>query len=270
MDHTHTFNPVSTTYSQAPTGIQPLHPVRALLFFALPALLMIVANHIFYPMLQNAGLTDFEAVVVTNAVPMAILFAFAFGLTARENPVTPQFSQRLRLGGFSRKYLFWGIGAFAIIMVVSGFFMAPQQILVENDIIPVPDVVPLLHAPAPDLSAVSLANFVGGQIVGNWGIVLLYFVMIFFNIVGEELWWRGYILPRQELVHGRWTWLVHGLMWCGFHAFKWWGLIGLLPVCLGLSWVAQRTQSTWPGIIIHTLFNVAPFVAIIMAVLGIL
>jgi len=28
----------------------------------------------------------------------------------------------------------------------------------------------------------------------------------------RELWWRGYILPRQELAFGRWTWIIHGLL----------------------------------------------------------
>ena len=53
--------------------------------------------------------------------------------------------------------------------------------------------------------------------------------MLIFNIVGEELWWRGYIFPRQEKQHGRFTWVLHGLLWTLFHAFKWWDLIGLVP-----------------------------------------
>ncbi|SEL85374.1 CAAX protease self-immunity [Alkalibacterium putridalgicola] len=42
---------------------------------------------------------------------------------------------------------------------------------------------------------------------------------LFFNILGEEFWWRGYILPRQEIVHGQYTWILHGLLWTLFHIF---------------------------------------------------
>jgi membrane protease YdiL (CAAX protease family) len=39
----------------------------------------------------------------------------------------------------------------------------------------------------------------------------------FFNIVGEELWWRGFILPRQEPVFGRRTWVLQGVLHGFFH-----------------------------------------------------
>ena len=34
---------------------------------------------------------------------------------------------------------------------------------------------------------------------GRWELVFLFLLVLFFNVVGEELWWRGVILPRQEL-----------------------------------------------------------------------
>ncbi len=42
-------------------------------------------------------------------------------------------------------------------------------------------------------------------------------LFFFFNIFGEEFLWRGYIQPRQELLNKKWTWLVHGLFWAGWH-----------------------------------------------------
>ena len=93
--------------------------------------------------------------------------------------------------------------------------------------------------------------------------------MLFFNIFGEELWWRGYVLPRQAKHFGKYACdLFHGLLWTLFHAFKWWDLIGLLPVCLSLSYVAQRRQSTWPGNIAHLLFNGLGFIGLMVIMLG--
>jgi hypothetical protein len=57
-------------------------------------------------------------------------------------------------------------------------------------------------------------------------------------IFGEELWWRGYIVPRQEQARGRWTWAIHGMLW-----FLWQAL-ALLPICLAVPYVAQRRQNT--------------------------
>jgi len=77
-------------------------------------------------------------------------------------------------------------------------------------------------------------------------------VMLSFNIFGEELWWRGYILPRQEEAYGRWTWAVHGLLWLLWHvAFYPWQVFALLLICLTVPYIAQRRQNIWPAIIIH-------------------
>ncbi len=55
---------------------------------------------------------------------------------------------------------------------------------------------------------------------GAWWIPVYYaVVMIVCNIGGEELWWRGYVLPRQELAFGRAAWVVHGICWSAFHLF---------------------------------------------------
>jgi len=116
----------------------------------------------------------------------------------------------------------------------------------------------------------ALNQMAGGTLRGNWEVAALYFVMLFFNIVGEELWWRGYILPRQELSHGKWTWLLHGGLWTLFHAFKYWDMLGLLPVCLIISFAAQRMKNNWPVFIAHYMFNGLGIVVVLAGVLGIL
>jgi membrane protease YdiL (CAAX protease family) len=51
-------------------------------------------------------------------------------------------------------------------------------------------------------------DFMGIALHGAWWILVYYAVVILVcNIGGEELWWRGYVLPRQELAFGRATWV---------------------------------------------------------------
>lgn len=81
------------------------------------------------------------------------------------------------------------------------------------------------------------------------------------NILGEELCWRGYVLPRQEAAMGPVAWLGNAIPWCLFHwSFGWPILVTLLPITLLLPWIVQRRRNTWVGIIIHGLFNAAGFV----------
>ena len=115
-------------------------------------------------------------------------------------------------------------------------------------------------------------SFMGIELAGQWWLIVYYLgVAMLANIVGEELLWRGYILPRQEIVHGRSTWIVHGLLWTAFHAFQITDLgavLDRLPTMLALAFVCQYTRSTWPGIIGHFVGNSPILILIIAGVLG--
>jgi membrane protease YdiL (CAAX protease family) len=82
--------------------------------------------------------------------------------------------------------------------------------------------------------------------------------LFFSNILGEELCWRGYLLPRQEAGFGRIAWLPNGILWCLFHwSFGWPIMVTLMPISLLLPWIVQRRRNTSVGIIIHGVFNAA-------------
>ena len=57
-------------------------------------------------------------------------------------------------------------------------------------------------------------------------------------------------------------------MWALFHAFKWWHILGILPLALGLSFLVIRLRNNTPGIIIHFLFNALGLIPIVLGVLG--
>ena len=87
--------------------------------------------------------------------------------------------------------------------------------------------------------------------------------LFFFNITGEELWWRGYILPRQEQEHHSAAWLVHGIGLTLFHLPLGIDLsIILLPFLFGLPLVVQRRKNLWTGFIIHGMLNGGGFLAV--------
>jgi len=101
--------------------------------------------------------------------------------------------------------------------------------------------------------------FMGIPLHGSWWVAAYYaLVLLVGNIAGEELWWRGYLLPRQELVHGTMTWIVHGILWAAFHLFfqtNLWDMVRMIPTCCALAFVAQHRKNTWPGIVGHTFGN---------------
>jgi membrane protease YdiL (CAAX protease family) len=83
------------------------------------------------------------------------------------------------------------------------------------------------------------------------------------NIVGEELWWRGFIQPRREPVFGPTTWIVQGLLHWAFHfSFGLGVMFVLLPAVFTIPWSVQRTGNTSVGIVVHAGINGPGFLAV--------
>lgn len=83
------------------------------------------------------------------------------------------------------------------------------------------------------------------------------------NVLGEELVWRGVVLPRQETAFGRWAWLVNGTAHLLLHLPT--GvpiLFTLWPTALILPYVVQRRRSSWIGVVIHGALNGPGFLAV--------
>jgi membrane protease YdiL (CAAX protease family) len=244
---------------------------KALLYFGLPALLFRISIYNVTPALIRLGLTPFQATVVTFTVPSAILFAFAFGLYKRDGyPLSSSsFKTRFRLLRMTGKDWLWAISGFVVTFLSIGLVGFTAQLLISAiPAIAPPYFFPIWLRPGASFSVPLFAEFIGAPLKGNWGVLILFFVMLFFNIFGEELWWRGYILPRQEVVHKRWTWAVNGFLWLLWHVtFYPWQLFALLPICLILPYIAQRRQNTWVAIVIHTQ-NAIVLLLILAAVLG--
>jgi membrane protease YdiL (CAAX protease family) len=252
-------------------ALRPLSFLPSLLLTALPAGLVAFSFYVFRPFLEDAGYSSMESYLASMIVPTALLFTGALiGYHRVENrPLDwPAFSQRMRFPSLTPKMVLQGLGLFLVLMVGYGLFSRLGMALVQAGLIPIPTHIPALADPRQGLTRPVLDQMAGGSIAGNWDVVLLYLVAFFFNIVGEELWWRGFLLPRQELAFAKSTWLLHGLLWTAFHAFKWWDLLGLLPVCLAISFSAQRLKNNWPALIAHALFNGLSLLAVIAAVIG--
>jgi membrane protease YdiL (CAAX protease family) len=94
-------------------------------------------------------------------------------------------------------------------------------------------------------------------------------IILVFNIGGEELWWRGYVFPRQELSFPNSVWIIHGMMWSAFHLFMQptlWDTTRMAISGIALAYVVYRTRNTWTGIIGHTAGNLPFFISLVHGV----
>jgi len=174
------------------------------------------------------------------------LLIFGVLMAWRELPTRnlAQLCKRLRLSALGGGDIAWAIGGLLMISIASVLILALARHLDPN------------FRPSPEFLR---------QPPGWHAWVFVAWIPLFItNIVGEELCWRGYVLPRQEAALGSAAWLLNGIMWCLFHwSFGWSVMLMLLPIALLLPWIVQRRGNTWVGIMIHAVFNAAGFMVAI-------
>lgn len=89
--------------------------------------------------------------------------------------------------------------------------------------------------------------------------------MFFFNIVGEEILWRGYI---QRRMRAKYSWLICAILWACFHLpFGLDMIIMASPALLVIPYIFQKTKNTSIAIAIHGIYNGPIFVLISLGII---
>jgi uncharacterized protein len=89
---------------------------------------------------------------------------------------------------------------------------------------------------------------------GAWGWYALILVWFVFNtVLGEELLFRGFLLPRMNGVFKRKDWLANGVLFAAYHLHFPWAIPGTLAIdTFAVAYPAKRYQSAWIGIAVHS------------------
>jgi membrane protease YdiL (CAAX protease family) len=120
-------------------------------------------------------------------------------------------------------------------------------------------------APRPYAMIQNLA----GPAVGQWWLLGVLAVQIIFNyLLGEELIFRGILLPKMNGVFGKWDWIANHLLFSAYHLHFIWTLPSRLILDWMYPWQAKRFKSYWMSVIIHGSDAVFLIFIFIMAIKG--
>lgn len=209
--------------------------------------------------LEKQGLYELWAYIISlSLVFLVMIFWTIFGLK-REGTSLRNFWPRLRLVKVESRTWVWAVGVGLLFIILEAGFSPILSNLIQAGILPIPQGLPSFVDPVAQQSLSALKN----QMLEEGILYIVPFALIL-NILGEELFWRGYVMPRQELVHGRKTWLIHGLMWTFSHLFQYWMLPAQVIGFLALSYLVQRYRNTWLGIIAHFISNGLPIMILVL------
>lgn len=227
---------------------KPFGLIPSVLLFGLAALVFFVEIHWMIPILVRY--INIEPIVgwfivagLGMFVPL-LLVAFLILKTEGAFHHPPRLLKRLRFVKMTRNDWLWTIGAVVLIGVISVSLLKILEMFTGQ----------VGHPPFFEIEPLSSDRY--------W-LLAIWFPYWVLNIMGEEILWRGVILPRQEVSFGKIAWIFHGLCWGLFHiAFGWQLLVTLLPILFIQSFVVQKQKNTWIGVIIHSGLNGPSFLAI--------
>jgi membrane protease YdiL (CAAX protease family) len=129
----------------------------------------------------------------------------------------------------------------------------------------------LVSIPGP--ASRNLGDFLGSHaghtlLAGSWGwFAILAVLMLFNTVLGEELLFRGYLLPRMNGVFGRRDWVANGVLFALYHLHIPWAIPTTLLDTFILAYPSKRYRSALVGIAVHSSQSVVLFGLVLSLVL---
>ena len=166
--------------------------------------------------------------------------------------------RRPRTGRQDRRMWLWLI-PLVILFVIEEFAIGPM--LTKGWV----STFPFFSEP-PQYSFSQLIDVPENRVLleGAWWFYGLFLLLAIFNtVLGEELLFRGVLLPRMQGSFGRWDWLANGVLFGVYHLHQPWGILsGIVSGALLFALPTRLFQSAWMGIAIHSAQSV--FFAIVL------
>src|SRR4051794_30659891 len=131
------------------------------------------------------------------------------------------------------------------------------------------EFLPKLPTPAARDLGLFLGSHAGQQFLsGNWAWLAICVAFFAFNtVLGEELLFRGLLLPRMRDAFGRWDWVANGVLFAVYHLHQPWSIPANLLDTFVVSWPSSRYRSALIGIAVHSAQTVFFTVVILTLVL---
>ncbi|MFZ5807649.1 MAG: CPBP family intramembrane glutamic endopeptidase [Chloroflexota bacterium] len=124
--------------------------------------------------------------------------------------------------------------------------------------------------PGYDFGALFESREILDRLTGAWWFFGLFVVSAVFNsILGEELLFRGVLLPKMEGAFGRWSWVANGVLFAFYHVHQPWGILAnVVSGVFVLALPSWRFRSAWTAIIVHSAQSVFFAFLVLGVILG--
>lgn len=89
---------------------------------------------------------------------------------------------------------------------------------------------------------------------GNYVVLIIMSIALLLNILAEEIYFRGWLLPKM-LNLGKWSWIVNGTLFALYHTFQLWLLPMIFVISLATTLTVYLSKSILPAFVVHIVAN---------------
>lgn len=170
-----------------------------------------------------------------------------------------QAPQDPKTGKANYKLFWWLIPAFLAYAVLEQTPIATY--IGESILIPFPGLAAL--------PVLDIADLMVPELVGAWWLLPVAIVSCLFNyLLGEELLFRGILLPKMRGVFGQWDFAANSVLFALYHLHR--PTMMLSFILGGMAWAlpARYFRSMWFGVILHGFEGIFVIVVVLSLATG--
>lgn len=225
---------------------------EAALWFASMSLIICFGLHVVTPLLKGIVplyITYYGTMIIPLCIAMILAVVF-YKQEIKRGTHNLSFRERFRLKKLNKKdilytvilIVIWFISFVMINSITSNYLIKPSYLTYQEN------------------------TWFNLEIKGNYLIAVFTVLFLSLNVYGEELFWRGYMLPRLEKKYQKKAFIINGVLWSLFHIPVFYVMPAITPGAILLVYFVYKQKNTNIGIIGHYFLNGAELIPLLILV----
>ncbi len=237
---------------------------QVVIAFLLPSLFACIGFRYVLPTWIAQGFPKILAWPIIAATMLLVFVIIGFFLVKKEaKQLGVSLKERLLFKKISAKQ--WGIsiGILFVGLLFSAGLSGTVVLFQQLPGLAIPGYMPFWLNPAIDPMQTSLGVLSPGYAIqGNYLLLFVMAIALLLNILAEEIYFRGWLLPKMQGL-GKWGWLLNALFFTLYHSLQLWLFPVIFVMSIATTFTVYKTKSILPAFTIHLIAN------FLMTVLGV-
>lgn len=246
--------------------LKQLNVIQILLAFFFPSGFAFFGFRFILPGLVDSGYPKVLMWGVIASIMLLVLAIIGFILIKKEaKALDISIGERLLIKKIGIKQWLICLGIMIVGIVLSVLVAPTVDFFKELPGLSIPEYMPFWLDPAIDPMNTDMDILSPDYpLEGNYVVLIVMSIALLLNILAEEIYFRGWLLPKMQNL-GKWSWLVNGSLFALYHTFQLWLFPMLFVISLATTLTVYLSKSILPAFVTHILANFLMGIAGIIA-----